>query len=158
MRLARLWALAVIGLLASGASIAQAQTTGAVVGTVADAQGATVPGATVALISESRGTSIDTQSAGTGDFIFPSVLPDTYTVRISVDGFKTLERRNVAVSPGDRVVVGTMTIELQAFRPTARHRRWPAPSSTTGSSQASTPAHPARGTTRPTRTTRTAAA
>ena len=26
------------------------------------------------------------QSSGTGDFIFPSVLPDTYTVRVSVDG------------------------------------------------------------------------
>src|SRR5262245_55955684 len=92
-----------------------AQTSAAVVGTVADAQGATVPGATVTLISQSRGTAQDTQTAGTGDFTFPSVLPDTYTVRVSVDGFKTLERRDVAVSPGDRVVVGTLTIELGAL-------------------------------------------
>ena len=46
------------------------------------------------------------------------MLPDTYTVRVTVDGFKTLERRNVAVSPGDRVVVGTMTIELGALSET----------------------------------------
>ena len=46
------------------------------------------------------------------------MLPDTYTVRVSVDGFKTLERRNIAVSPGDRVVVGTMTIELGALSET----------------------------------------
>jgi carboxypeptidase family protein len=95
-----------------------AQTSAAVVGTVADAQGATVPGATVTLISQSRGTSQDTQTAGTGDFTFPSVLPDTYTVRVSVDGFKTLERKDVGVSPGDRVVVGTLTIELGALSET----------------------------------------
>ena len=76
------------------------------------------PGATVTLVSESRGIAIDTQTTGTGDFIFPSVLPDTYTVRVSVDGFKTLERRNIAVSPGDRVGVGTMTIELGALSET----------------------------------------
>ena len=119
MRLARIFALTGVGLLMLGSShVALAQTTGAVVGTVADAQGATVPGATVSLVSQSRGITIDTQTASTGDFIFPSMLPDTYTVRVSVDGFKTLERRNIAVSPGDRVGVGTMTIELGALSET----------------------------------------
>jgi hypothetical protein len=110
-------ASAVVFLFGTGER-AFAQTTGAVVGSVADAQGATIPGATVTLISQSRGTTIDTQSSGTGDFIFPSVLPDTYTVRVSVDGFKTLERPNIAVSPGDRVGVGIMSIELGALSET----------------------------------------
>jgi hypothetical protein len=119
MRLARILSLAAGVLFLFGAGErAFAQTTGAVVGTVADAQGATVPGATVVLVSQSRGTTMDTQTSGTGDFIFPSVLPDTYTVRVSVDGFKTLERRNIAVSPGDRVGVGTMSIELGALSET----------------------------------------
>src|SRR5688500_3750516 len=109
MKVARIFALAAVTLLVLGTT-AFAQTSGAVVGTIADAQGATVPGATVTLISESRGTTQDTQSTGTGDFTFPSVLPDTYTVRVSVDGFKTLERRNIAVSPGDRVVIPTLSI------------------------------------------------
>jgi hypothetical protein len=119
MRLARILSLAAGVLFLFGAGErAFAQTTGAVVGTVADAQGATVPGANVVLVSQSRGTTMDTQTSGTGDFIFPSVLPDTYTVRVSVDGFKTLERRNIAVSPGDRVGVGTMSIELGALSET----------------------------------------
>jgi hypothetical protein len=117
MRCARVCALAAAALMVFGHG-ASAQTTGALVGTVADTQGATIPGATVTIISESRGISIDTQTAGTGDFIFPSVLPDTYTVRVSMDGFKTLERRNIAVSPGDRVVIGTMTVELGALSET----------------------------------------
>ena len=62
MRLARIFALAAGVLMVLGTSQrAFAQTTGAVVGTVADAQGATVPGATVTLISQSRGIAIDTQ-------------------------------------------------------------------------------------------------
>ena len=65
-------------------------------GNVADAQGAMVPGATVTLISESRGTTQDTQSTATGDFTFPSVLPDTYTVRVTMEGFKTLEAQCLA--------------------------------------------------------------
>jgi hypothetical protein len=119
MKSARNLALAAVALLVLGASQpAFAQTSGAVVGTIADAQGATVPGATILLISESRGTTQDTQSTGTGDFTFPSVLPDTYTVRVSVDGFKTLERRGIAVSPGDRVVIPTLSIELGALSET----------------------------------------
>ena len=119
MRLTRIFALAAVALLVLGTSqTAIAQTSGAVVGTIADAQGATVPGANITLISESRGTSQDTQSTVTGDFTFPSVLPDTYTVRVSVDGFKTLERRNIAVSPGDRVVIPTLSIELGALSET----------------------------------------
>ena len=49
--------LTVLGLLALAAMPASAQiTTGTVSGTVKDAQGATVPGATVVLISETKGT------------------------------------------------------------------------------------------------------
>ena len=89
-----------------------AQTTGSVVGTVKDSQGAVIPGATVSLISETRGTTIEAQSTPTGDFQFPSVIADRYTVRITLQGFKTTERKNLDVSPGDRVVVGSIGIAV----------------------------------------------
>src|SRR4029077_4953141 len=44
--------------------------------------------------------------------IFTNVAGDTYTIRVKMDGFKTLERHDVPVSAGDRVAVGTLTIEL----------------------------------------------
>ena len=78
-------------------------TTGTVTGTVKDPQGGTVPGATVTLTSVTRGTTLDTTTNENGDFVFPNVAGDTYTVRVTMDGFKTLERRDVPVSPGDRV-------------------------------------------------------
>jgi Carboxypeptidase regulatory-like domain len=102
------WRGSVAGLVMLCASVwpAAAQiTTGTVSGSVKDAQGAVVPGATVTLISTARGTKSETQTSTEGDFIFPNVAPGTYTVRVTMHSFKTLERPGIAVSPGDRVVV-----------------------------------------------------
>ena len=85
-------------------------TTGVVTGAVKDDQGAVIPGATVTLLSETRGTRVaEVVTADNGDFVFPNVAGDTYTVQIALPGFKTLRRSGVAVSPGDRVVVPTLT-------------------------------------------------
>ena len=49
-------------------------TTGTVAGTVKDAQGGVIPGATVTLISETHGTrSAPVVTSGTGDFVFANV-------------------------------------------------------------------------------------
>jgi Carboxypeptidase regulatory-like domain len=106
--------LGVLGLLAMAALPARAQiTTGTVSGTVKDSQGGVVPGATVVLISETKGTkSTPAVTNATGDYVFPNVTADTYTVEVSMEGFKTLSRKNVKVSGGDRVAVGNLTIEV----------------------------------------------
>ena len=105
---------AVLGLLALAAMPASAQiTTGTVSGTVKDAQGGTVPGATVVLISETKGTkSTPVVSNTTGDYVFPNIAADTYTVEISMEGFKTFARKGVVVTGGDRVVVPNVTIQV----------------------------------------------
>src|SRR5262245_4346708 len=84
--------LTVLGLLAIAAVPARAQiTTGTVSGTVKDAQGGVVPGATVVLVSESQGTrSNPSVTNTTGDYVFPNVASDTYSVEVSMQGFKTL--------------------------------------------------------------------
>lgn len=93
-------------------------TSGSVFGSVKDTSGAVIPGATVVLISTSRGTTLETTTNENGDFTFPNALGDTYTVRVTMDGFKALERRNVPVSPGERVVVPALVIELGALNET----------------------------------------
>src|SRR5688572_1376964 len=104
--------LAALVLLFSTAAWAQV-TTGSVAGTVMDAQGGAVPGATVALISQARGTRIaPVVTDGSGDFIIPNVTADTYTVEVTLTGFKTLLRKDVIVSGGDRVSVGRLNVEL----------------------------------------------
>src|ERR1700730_18220157 len=104
--------LAAIAWFCLSSAPAVAQTTATVAGTVKDAQGGVIPGASVTLLSESRGTSLEAVTNITGDFVLSNVIGDTYTVKVSMDGFKTSERKGVAVSPGDRVVVGTLALEV----------------------------------------------
>jgi len=94
----RLAAMA-IGLLCTltGATSADAQiTTGVVSGALKDEQGAVVPGATVTLISDTRGTRVaDAHTNENGNFVFPNVPGDTYTVEVTLEGFKTLRREGL---------------------------------------------------------------
>jgi carboxypeptidase family protein len=98
-------------------------TTGTVTGTVRDAQGAIVPGATVALISETRGTQlVDASTNAQGDFVIANVPPDRYTLQVTMDGFKTLRRSEVSVSPGDRASTGALTLEVGGLSETVQVR------------------------------------
>jgi hypothetical protein len=88
-------------------------TSASVAGVVKDAQGGVIPGATVILIREKLGTkSAPVITGGTGDFVFPSVVADTYTIEVTMSGFKTLRRSGISVSPGDRLAIGALTIEV----------------------------------------------
>ena len=88
-------------------------TTAVVTGTVRDGQDAVIPGATVTLISESRGTTVgEVTTSANGDYVFPNVPGDTYTVQVTLSGFKTLRRPGVTASPGDRVSIPPLVVEL----------------------------------------------
>src|SRR6266699_3759144 len=104
------WVTVLVLMVVVGIPAAMAQVTTAVVaGSVKDAQDAFIPGATVSLISEARGTKVgEVVTSEKGDYVFPNVPGDTYTVQVELSGFKTLKRPGVAVSPGDRVVVPTI--------------------------------------------------
>jgi hypothetical protein len=87
--------------------------TGTVQGTVTDAQGGVIPGATVTLVSEARGTrSAPVVTNENGDFVFANVTADTYTVEVTLASFKTSQRSGITVSPGTRVAVGTLSLEV----------------------------------------------
>ncbi len=94
------------------ATIAAAQNTSTVTGTVVDAQGGVVPGAAVSVISETRGSSFPTTSGATGDFIITNIPGDTYTISVTMNGFKKVDRKGVQVVAGDRVAVGNITLEV----------------------------------------------
>ena len=105
-------------LAATGFAAAQI-TTGTVSGNVKDAQGGVIPGATVVLISETRGTkSAPAVTNETGDYVFPNVTADTYTVEVTLEAFKTVRRTGIAVSGGDRVGIPPLTLEPGALAET----------------------------------------
>src|SRR5207244_12147745 len=67
-------------------------------------------------ISETRGTkSTPASTDETGNFVFPNVTADTYDVEVTLDGFRTVRRTGVAVSGGDRVGLGSFTLEPAAI-------------------------------------------
>ncbi len=106
-------ALIVVGLLAVATPAAAQLTTGTLTGTIKDAQGGVVPGAIVTMTSEARGTQLPPAVTNTGgDFVFVNVPPDSYTVQVTMSGFKTIKRSGITLSAGDRVGVGVLTIEL----------------------------------------------
>jgi len=71
---------------------------GSIVGTVTDPTGAVVPNATVVVTDVSKGTSQTVQSNGSGNYSVSRLIPDTYTVKATAQGFSPAEADNVVVS------------------------------------------------------------
>jgi hypothetical protein len=88
-------------------------TTATLVGTVKDAQGAVIPGASVVLTSDTRGVQVgEAITDAQGNFVFPGTMPDTYSVTVKLEGFKTSKSSGLAVSPGDRLALPPITLEV----------------------------------------------
>jgi hypothetical protein len=104
---------AAMGLCLLAAVPLVAQTTSAsVFGSVNDAQGGVLPGATVTLTSRTQDYTLTATADPEGRFVFPIVRPDTYTLRVSREGFKTLERTKVVVNANDKFSTGILTLEV----------------------------------------------
>src|SRR5262245_30819131 len=117
--LLRSLAIVVVALLATATAVQAQITTGTVAGTVKDQQGGVIPGATVTLVNDAQGTKSNPQvTTSTGDFIFPNVAVGGYSVEVAMSGFKTLKRSGITLSAGERVQLGTLTIEIGGVQQT----------------------------------------
>ncbi len=76
---------------------------GSIVGTVTDATDAPVPGATVTVVQTQTNQTRVTVTSYAGVYGFPTLPSGTYTVSISMGGFLTVTRRDVALSISDVV-------------------------------------------------------
>jgi hypothetical protein len=111
----RLGALAIAALAVAGAArtVSAQITTGTITGTVKDAQGAVIPNAWITLTNDAQGTQatpVMTDRAGT--YTFPNVAAGTYSVEVTMEGFKTLRRGGIPVSGGDRRAVPDLILEV----------------------------------------------
>ena len=91
---------------------ARAQDTGALSGTVVDTSGQVVPGATVTLANEATTGVRTTTSSDRGGFSFRAVPPGTYTVRVELQGFRTLEQKRNVVNASSHVDLGQVRLEV----------------------------------------------
>ncbi len=73
-------------------------------------QGAVVPGAGVDLIHEATNVGRHTQTNNVGEYAFVNVDPGTYTVKVTMQGFKTVENKGVRIGTQQFV---TLDISLE---------------------------------------------
>ena len=70
---------------------------GGVRGSVADTQGAVLPGVQVSLTDEAKKITRVSMTNSEGEYVFTAVEPATYTISIVATGFKKLEQKSVVV-------------------------------------------------------------
>jgi outer membrane receptor protein involved in Fe transport len=97
-------------LLSTLAAFAQSST-GSIFGSIKDASGATLPGATVTVTNPATGTSRTAVTDAAGDYHVALLLPAKYTVDAQLEGFQPVRRENVTVNIGTNVVLN-LTMKL----------------------------------------------
>ena len=110
-RSTRIFVLLIVLSFALCGATAIAQTTyGAVRGLVKDPQGAVLVGATVTLTNEGTKIARKTISNTSGEYTFTSIEPGSYTVSVTMDGFKKVENQGIGVETG---ATDTVDLSLQ---------------------------------------------
>ena len=82
-------------------------------GLVKDAQGV-VPGVEVTLVNEDTNAARSVTTNEVGEYSFPSVLPGTYSVRASLPGFRTEERKGLRIATQQTLTMD-FTLEVGAL-------------------------------------------
>jgi outer membrane receptor protein involved in Fe transport len=100
---------ALLALVVAGAALAA--TTGKIAGTVTDASGAGIPGATISITNTGQGTTTKVTTDEHGDYIFPTVPVGTYDILFVAPGFRS-EKRTGLVVDTNADIAQNMTMEV----------------------------------------------
>ena len=106
-------------------ALAQGETTSAIVGQVADATDASIPGATVTITNRETGARRSAKTDEEGRFNFPQLKPGAYSVGVEAEGFEPRQNNNVFAGLGEKQTVNftlhvahsNQTIEVSGIAP-----------------------------------------
>ncbi len=106
-------------------TLAQGETTSAIVGQVTDATSAAIPGATVTITNREIGLQRSAKTDDEGRFDFPQLKPGAYSVRVEAEGFDPQQNDNVFSGLGQKQTVNftlkvaqsNQTIEVSGAAP-----------------------------------------
>jgi hypothetical protein len=85
-------------LAAAAPLLAQTAGEGTITGTVKDATGAVIPGATISATNAATNVATRRTSTSSGDYTIAPLPPGTYNLQVTAPGFKTLSQQNLTVN------------------------------------------------------------
>jgi hypothetical protein len=111
-----------VAALVLGTSVPTHAQSSSLSGIVTDTAGGVIPGANVVVKNDATGETFEATSNSAGQFSFPALAPATYTVTVSLTGFKTFVAKDVrllAARPGSvtaALEIGDLaeTVEVKA--------------------------------------------
>lgn len=86
--------------------------TGQISGTLVDSNGGAVANANVEITNQETALTRTVTSDSEGNFVFPQLLPGTYSITVTAGGFKRFEQRNIILTANDRVDVQKVALEV----------------------------------------------
>lgn len=97
------WGVAALCLLflTSATALGQGSTTATIRGNIQDASGGVLPGATITVTNTGTKAVQTVVSDERGQYQFGALFPGTYDLRVELSGFKSYERKALALSPSD---------------------------------------------------------
>ncbi|HEY0876750.1 MAG TPA: TonB-dependent receptor [Vicinamibacterales bacterium] len=88
----------IVAVFSTGAFAQGGSTAASIIGTVTDSSGGVIPGATVLVKNNATGIEFNATTNDQGSFTVPAVDPGTYTVTVTLMGFKTAVVNDVTVN------------------------------------------------------------
>lgn len=101
----RMFAVATIVIASLASPLGAQDSRGKVQGTVSDASGAVVVGATTTLVNTETGVSQSKLTGNSGQYLFDFVIPGTYRIQVDLAGFRSYVQKNVLVQARGDVTV-----------------------------------------------------
>jgi hypothetical protein len=86
--------------------------TGQISGTLNDSNGSVVPNAKVDVINQKTGQTRTVNSDSEGNFVITQLLPGSYALVVTANGFKKLEQQGIVLTANERIDVHKITLEV----------------------------------------------
>lgn len=81
-----------------------------IVGTVTDSSGAVVPSATITATQTQNGTTSTVKSGADGGYIYPALLPSSYTVSASAKGFENFKQTGIVLQADQSMTINFVLV------------------------------------------------
>ncbi|MBM3815012.1 MAG: carboxypeptidase regulatory-like domain-containing protein, partial [Acidimicrobiia bacterium] len=113
MTIGQLARFALLAALAAASLLGQS-ISGSIVGTVTDPADLAVVGAKATLTQVATGAVRSAVTDERGDFVFGTLQPGEYALKIEMAGFKSLQKLSIQLSAAERLPVGSLRLEVGA--------------------------------------------